>query len=70
MYKLKEMIKSLSGELFMTIKEIDNLKLDVEIMNNYRSYNLFSTPYAKKARIKIRKKNKKKKKRRKKKKVN
>ena len=42
MYKLKEMIKSLSNELSITIKEIDNLKLDVEIMQNYRSYNLFN----------------------------
>ena len=42
MYKLKEMIKSLSIELSSTIKEIDNLKLDVEIMQNYRSYNLFN----------------------------
>ena len=42
MYKLKEMIKSLSNELSITIKEIDNLKLDAEIMQNYRSYNLFN----------------------------
>ena len=42
MYKLKEMIKSLSNELSITIKEIDNLKLDVEIMQNYRSFNLFA----------------------------
>ena len=41
-YKLKEMIKSLSSELSVTINEIDNLKLDVEIMQNYRSYNLFN----------------------------
>ena len=41
-YKLKEMIKSLSNELSVTIHEIDNLKLDVDIMNNYTSYNLFN----------------------------
>jgi len=41
-YKLKEMVKSLSNELSITIKEIDNLKLDVDIMQNYRSYNLFN----------------------------
>ena len=41
--KLKEMIKSLSKELSITIKEIDNLKLDVDIMQNFRSYNLFNS---------------------------
>ena len=41
-YKLKEMIKTLSNELSITIKEIDSMKLDVDIMQNYRSYNLFS----------------------------
>ena len=59
MYKLKEMIKSLSNELSITIKEIDNLKIDVDIMSNYRSYNLFSTPqYTKKISIKIKEKEK------------
>ena len=42
MYKLKEMIKSLSSELSITIKELDNLQLDVEIVQNYRNYNLFT----------------------------
>jgi len=40
--KLKEMIKSLSNELSTTIQEIDNLKLDVDVMQNFRSYNLFN----------------------------
>ena len=42
MFKLKEMIKSLSNELSITIKELDNLQLDVEIVQNYRNYNLFT----------------------------
>jgi hypothetical protein len=42
-FKLKEMIKSLSNELSSTIQEIDNLKLDVDIMQNFRSYNLFNS---------------------------
>ena len=42
MYKLKEMIKSLSNELSVTLKEIDSLKLDVQIMQNFRSYNIFN----------------------------
>ena len=42
MYKLKEMIKSLSNELSITLKEIGNLSLDVEILQNYRHYDLFS----------------------------
>ena len=39
-YKLKEMIKVLSNELSMNIKEIDNLKLDIDIMKNYHSLNI------------------------------
>ena len=47
-FKLKEMIKTLSNELSTIIKEIENLKLDVDIMNNYRTYNLFgNVPYKK-----------------------
>ena len=42
-YKLKEMIKTLSNELSMTLKEIESLKLDVDIMQNYRSYSLFGS---------------------------
>ena len=47
-YKLKEMIKSLSNELSITLKEIDSLKLDVQIMQNYRSYNIFNNNINKK----------------------
>ena len=42
-YKLKEMIKTLSNELSLTLKEIESLKIDINIMQNYRSYNLFGS---------------------------
>ena len=58
-YKLKEMRKGLSTELSDTIKEIDNLKIDVEIMQNFRSYNLFNNNnVVKKPEVKIKEKEK------------
>ena len=57
-FKLKEMIKTLSNELSIIIKEIENLKLDVDIMNNYRSYNIFGNIPYKKSDSKIKDKDK------------